>query len=160
MVARESVFKLESSYIETCIVHKLLEDTHEVSIAKTKTNQPVPVQQSGWAFEGVRMPRSVLQINIEDVRALEHHSPDARSISIQQGICFQKLTMFGKFLQFVRATRQHVWTMSSLCKTSGRLDNTSGRYLVIQITPDFCSIAERISVKIVRTLGQAVRTQT
>jgi hypothetical protein len=47
MVAGQSVFKLESSYIETFTVHKLLEDTHEVSIAKTKTNQPVPVQPSG-----------------------------------------------------------------------------------------------------------------
>jgi hypothetical protein len=40
-------------------VHKLLEDTHEVSIAKTKTNQSVPVQLFGRAFEGVRTPRSV-----------------------------------------------------------------------------------------------------
>jgi hypothetical protein len=38
MVAGQSVFKLESSYIETFTVHKLLEGTHEVSIAKTKTN--------------------------------------------------------------------------------------------------------------------------
>jgi hypothetical protein len=47
MVAGQSVFKLESSYIETSTAHKLLEDTHEVSITKTKTNQPVPVQPSG-----------------------------------------------------------------------------------------------------------------
>jgi hypothetical protein len=31
MVAGQSVFKLESSYIEIFIVHKLLEDTHEAS---------------------------------------------------------------------------------------------------------------------------------
>jgi hypothetical protein len=88
MVARQSVFKLESSYIETFTIYKLLEDTHKVSIAKTKTNQPVPMQPSGQAFEGVWMPRSVLQINIEHVRTLEQHCPDARSISIQQGVCF------------------------------------------------------------------------
>jgi hypothetical protein len=42
---------LESSYIETFTVHKLLADNHEVSIAKTKTNQPVPAQLFGRAFE-------------------------------------------------------------------------------------------------------------
>jgi hypothetical protein len=65
------VFKSESSFIQTSTVHKLLEDIHEESIAKNKSNQPVPVQPSGQAFEGVRTPRSVLQINIEDVRTLE-----------------------------------------------------------------------------------------
>jgi hypothetical protein len=160
MVAGQSVFKLESSYIETFTVHKLLEDTHEMSIAKTKTNQPVPVQPSGRAFEGIWTPRSVLQINIEDIRTSEQHRLDARSISIQQGVCSQKSTLFGKFLQSVRTTRQHVRTMSSLCKPSGRLGNTSGRYPVIQITPEFRLNAERISVKTVWTLGQAVQTQT
>jgi hypothetical protein len=80
----QSIFKLESSYIETFTDHKLLEDTHEVSIAKTKINQPVPV--SGRAFEGFRTPCSVLHLNIEDVRTSEQHCPDARSINIQQGV--------------------------------------------------------------------------
>jgi hypothetical protein len=79
---------LESSYIEIFTVHKFLEDTHEVSIAKTKTNQPVLVQPSGRAFEGVQTPRSVLQINIEEVWMSEQHRPDARSISFQQGVYF------------------------------------------------------------------------
>jgi hypothetical protein len=47
---------LESSYIETFTAHKLLEDTHEVSIAKTKINQPVPVKPSGQAFEASGRP--------------------------------------------------------------------------------------------------------
>jgi hypothetical protein len=68
MVAGQSVFKLESSYIETSTAHKLLEDTHEVSIAKTKTNRPVPVQPSGRAFESVRTPHSVLQITLKTSR--------------------------------------------------------------------------------------------
>jgi hypothetical protein len=101
----------------------------------------------------VRTPRSVLQINIEDVWTSKEHRPDARSISIQPGVCFQKSTLFGKFVQFVR-------TMSSLCKTSGRLGNMSGRYPVIQITPEFRLNVGRILVKTVWTLGQAVRTQT
>jgi hypothetical protein len=67
-------------------------------LAKSKTKQPVPVQPFGRAFEGVRMPRSVLQINIEDVRTSEQHRPDDRSIIIQQGVLFQKLTLFGKSL--------------------------------------------------------------
>jgi hypothetical protein len=58
-------------------------------------------------------PRSVLQINIEDFRTSEQHRPDARSISIQQGVCFQKSTLFEKSLQAVRTTWQHVRAMSS-----------------------------------------------
>jgi hypothetical protein len=60
------VFKSESSYIQN--LHKLLEDIREESITKTQTNQPVPVQPSGRAFEGIRTLRSVLQINIEEVQ--------------------------------------------------------------------------------------------
>jgi hypothetical protein len=38
------------------------------------------MQPSGRAFEGVQTPRSVLQINIEDVRTSEQHHPDVRAI--------------------------------------------------------------------------------
>jgi hypothetical protein len=86
---------------------------------------------------GVRTPRSVLQIKIEDVRKFEQHRPDARSISIQEGVCFQKSTLFGKSLQSVRTTRQHVRMMFSICRPSGRLGNTSGRYPVVQINSRF-----------------------
>jgi hypothetical protein len=61
----------------------------------------------------VRMPCSVLQINIEDVWMSEQHCPDTRSISIQQEVVFQKSTLFEKSLQAVRTTRQHVRTISS-----------------------------------------------
>jgi hypothetical protein len=140
---RKTVFKSESSYIQTSIVHKLLEVIHEESFAKTKTNQLVPVQPSGRAFEGVRTPRSVLQINIEDVRTSDQHRLDAQSISILQGVYFQKSTLFGKYLQSVRTTRHHVRTMSCIWKPSGRLNNTSGRYPLVQIPPEFRLYAER-----------------
>jgi hypothetical protein len=68
--------------------HKLLKDVHEESLQNSRQKQPTPVQQSRRAFECFRTPRSVLQINIEDVRMSEQHRPNARSISIQQGICF------------------------------------------------------------------------
>jgi hypothetical protein len=45
--------------------HKLLEDVHEESFHNSKPNQPVPVQPSGRAFEGVRTPRNVLQITMK-----------------------------------------------------------------------------------------------
>jgi len=119
----QTVFKSKSSYIQTSTVHKLLEDIHEESITKYMTNQPVPGQPSGQAVEVVWTPRSVLQINVEDVRTTEQHRLDARSISIQQGVVFQKLTLFGKSMQSVRTTQQHVRTMSSICRPSGRLGN-------------------------------------
>jgi len=82
-------------------------------LAKSKTKHLVPVQPSGRAFEGVQTPSSVLHINIEDVWTSEQHRPDARSFSIQQGVWFQKSTLFGKSLQAVQTTWQHVRTMSS-----------------------------------------------
>jgi len=98
---------------KTITDHKLLKDVHEESLQNPRQKQPVPVQPSGRAFECVRTPRSVLQINIEDVRTSEQHCPDVQSIRIQQGVCFQKSTLFGKSLQAIRTTWQHVQTMSS-----------------------------------------------
>jgi hypothetical protein len=98
---------------KTITNHKLLEDVHEESLQNPTQKQPIPVQPSRRAFEGVRTPRSVSQINIEDVRTSEQHYPDARSISIQQGVYFQKSTLFGKSLQAVRTMWQHIRTMSS-----------------------------------------------
>jgi len=92
--------------------HKLLKDVHEESLQNPRQKQLVPVQPSERVFEGVRTPRSILQINIKDVRTSEQHRPDARSINIQQGVCFQKSTLFGKSLQAVRTTWQHIRTMS------------------------------------------------
>lgn len=69
---------------KTIIDHKLLTDVHEESLQNQRQKQPVPVQPFGRAFEGVRTPRSVLQINIEDVQMSEQHRPDAKSISIQR----------------------------------------------------------------------------
>jgi hypothetical protein len=114
--------------------HKLLEDVHEESLQNPRQKQPNPVKLSGRAFEDVRTPRSVLQINIEDVRMSEKHCLDARSINIQQGVCFQKSTLFGKSLQAVR------------------MISSSSEY------SEFRSYPERILVKTVWTLGQAVRT--
>jgi hypothetical protein len=62
---------LESSCFQTVFKsklltdQKLLEDVHEVSVQIPKPNQPVPVQPSGRAFEGIRMPRSVLQVKMK-----------------------------------------------------------------------------------------------
>jgi hypothetical protein len=86
------------------------------------------------------MPHSVLQKNIEDIRTSEQHRPNARLISIQQGVCFQKSTLFGKSLQAVRTTWQHIRMMSSSLEYS-RVPFEHGKDLA----------------KTVRTLGQAVR---
>jgi len=98
---------------KTITDHKLLKDVHEESLQNPRQKQPVPMQPFGRAFECVRTPHSVIQINIEDVWTSEQHYSDIRSISIQQGVCFQKSTLFGKSLQTVRTTWQHVRTISS-----------------------------------------------
>jgi hypothetical protein len=56
--------------------------------------------------------------NDEDVRTLEQHRPDARSIMVQHGVGFQKSTLFGNSLQAVQTTWQHVRTMSSISEYS------------------------------------------
>jgi len=56
--------------------------------------------------------------NDEDVGTLEQHRPDARSIIVQHGVEFQKSTLFGKSLQAVRTTWQHVWMMSNISEYS------------------------------------------
>jgi hypothetical protein len=98
---------------KTITDHKLLKDVHEESLQNPRQKQLVPVQPSGRAFEDVWTPRSVSQINIEDAWTSKQHRSDARSISIQQSVCFQKLTLFRKSLQAVWTTWQHVRTMSS-----------------------------------------------
>jgi hypothetical protein len=82
---------------KTITDHELLKDVHEESLQNPRQKQPVPVQLSGAD-------------NDEAVRMSEQHRPDARSISIQQGVGFQKLTLLG-----------------SLYKPFGRRGNTSGR---------------------------------
>jgi len=95
-------------------------------LAKSKPNQPVPVQPSGRPFEGVQTPLSVQQLYVEDVRKIEQHCPDARSISIQQGVGFQKSTLLG-----------------SLCKPSRRHGNMLGRCPAFQNILVFSSNATR-----------------
>jgi hypothetical protein len=56
--------------------------------------------------------------NDEDVRTSEQHRPDARSISIQKWVGFQKSILFGKSLQAVRTTWQQVRRMSSISEYS------------------------------------------
>jgi hypothetical protein len=83
------------------------------------------VQPSGRAFEGVWTPLSVQQFYVEDVQTTEQHCLNARSISIKQGVGFQKSTLLG-----------------SLYKPSGRRGNKSGRCPAFQNIPVFHSNAE------------------
>jgi hypothetical protein len=65
-------------------------------------------------------------------------TPSGRSVNqYSTRSLFSKSTLFGKSLQSVWTTRQHVRTMYSICKPSERLNNTSGRYLVVQINSRF-----------------------
>jgi hypothetical protein len=72
------------------------------------------------------MPLSVQQLYFEDVWMTEQHRPDARLISIQQGVGFQKSTLLG-----------------SLCKSSVRRGNMSGHCLAFQNISVFSSNAIR-----------------
>jgi hypothetical protein len=61
---------------KTITDHKLLKDVHEESLQNPRQKQQVPVQPFGRVLEDVRTPRSVSQINIEDVQTSEQHRPD------------------------------------------------------------------------------------
>jgi len=112
-------------------------------LAKSKTKQPVPVQPSGRAFEGVRMTRNVLQITMKT--------------SGRQSITVRTLgqSLFNTELDF--RSRHY---LGSLYKPSGRRGNTFGWCPVFQNTPEIRSNVEMILAKTVRTLGQAVWTWT
>jgi hypothetical protein len=89
---------------KTITNQKLLKDVHEESLQNPRQNSQFLYNRPDEAFE--------------DVRTSEQHRPDARSISIQQGVGFQKSTLFGKSLQAVRTTWQHVRLMSSISEYS------------------------------------------
>jgi hypothetical protein len=97
---------------------KLLEDVHEESLQIPKPNQPVPVQPSGRAFEGIQTPRSVLQITM---KTSEHQSNTFQTLGqslFKHEDRFQKSKLIGKFLQAIRMTWQHVRTLSSILEYS------------------------------------------
>jgi hypothetical protein len=132
-------------------------------IANSKANQPVPMQPSRRAFEGFRTPVSVQQFYVEYVRTTEQHHPDARSISIQQGVGFQKSTLLGNLYKPSGRRRsisiqqgvgfQKSTLVGSLYKPFGRRGNTSRQCPVFQNIPEFHSNSEKILAKTVRTLG-------
>jgi hypothetical protein len=126
---------------KTITDHKLLEDVHEESLQNPRQKQPVPVQPSGRALKASGRP-------------VVSHRYTLKSSERQSNIV-QTLgqSVFNKESDF---RSRHC--LGSLCKTSRRRGNTSGRCPVVQNIPEFCSNVERILAKIVRTLGQAVRT--
>jgi hypothetical protein len=144
-----SVFNSESSCIQTMIKsktitdHKLLKDVHEESLQNQRQKQPVPVQPSGRAFEGVRTLLSVQQITM---KLFGCQSNTVRTLG---------QSVFNKEFDF---RIRHC--LGSLCKPSRRRGNTSERCPIVQNIPEFLSNAERILAKTVRTLGQVVRTRT
>jgi len=108
------------------------------------------VQPSGRAFEGVRTPRSVLQINIEDVRTSDQHRLDAflEVDTVWEVSAIRPDDSASRpdnvlYLQTVQTTQQYVRTISSSSDTS-RIMSVHGKVLA----------------NTVRTLGQVVRTQT
>jgi hypothetical protein len=105
---------------------KLLEDVHEESLQIPKPNQPVPVQLSRRAFEGVQTPSSVLQITM---KTSGHQNNTFRT---------QGQSLFNTKLDF----RSRHW-LGSLCKPSRWRGNTSGSCPVFQNILVFHSNAER-----------------
>jgi hypothetical protein len=147
VLTRWLVFNSEYSCIQTMIKsktiidHKLLKDVHEEFLQNPRQKQSVPVQLSRRAFEGFWTPLSVQQIM---VKTSGRQSNTVRTLG---------QSVFNKELDF--KSRHY---LGSLCKPFGQHGNTFGRCLVFQNIPKFHSNTERILAKIVRTLGQAVRT--
>jgi len=87
-------------------------------LAYSKPNQPVLVQPSGASLWRSPDALQCLADYVEDVRTTEQHRPETRTIIIQYGVRFQKLTLFEKSLQVVRTMWQHVRTLSSISEFS------------------------------------------
>jgi hypothetical protein len=86
----------------------------------------VPVQLSGWAFEGVRMPRSVQQIMLKTSGRQSNTVQTLGQSVFKYGVGFQKSTLLG-----------------SLYKPSERRGNTSGHCPAFQNISVFRSNVER-----------------
>jgi hypothetical protein len=97
--------------------HKLLGDVHEQSLQNPRQNSWFLCNRRTGLWKRLDAPQCPAD-NDEDARMSEQHRPDARSISIQQGVGFKKSTLFGKSLQAVRTTWQHVRAMSSILEYS------------------------------------------
>jgi hypothetical protein len=142
-----SVFNSESPCIHTMIKsktitdHKLLKDVHEESLQNPRQKQPVPVQPSGRAFEGIRTLLSVQQITMK---------PSGRQSNTVRTL---GQPVFNKEFDF---RSRHC--LGSLCKPFGRRGSTSGQCPVVQNIPEFRSNVERILAKTIRTLSHDVRT--
>jgi hypothetical protein len=95
-------------------------------LANSKPNQLVPVQPFGRAFEGVRTPRSVLQITM---KTSGRQSNTVRTLG---------QSLFNTKFDF----RSRHW-LGSLCKPSGQSGNTSGHCPSFQNIPVFHSNATR-----------------
>jgi hypothetical protein len=93
---------------KTTTDHKVLKDVHEESLQNSRQKQPVPVQLSGQAFEGVQMLLTVQQITMKMSRR--------QSNTVQT----PGQSVFNKELDL---RSQHC--LGSLCKPSGRRGNTS-----------------------------------
>jgi hypothetical protein len=129
------------SFHAMCMVTSFEEDVHEDSMQFLKSEQSVPVQPSGRAFEGVRTPLSVQQITMK---------MSGRQSNTVRTLC---QSVFNKELGF---RSRHC--LGRLCKPSRRRGNTSARCPVFQKISEFRSNAERILAKTVWKLSQAVRT--
>jgi hypothetical protein len=93
---------------KTMTDHKLLQDVNEESMQNPRQKQPVLVQLSGRAFEGVQTPLNVQQIMM---KTSGRQSNTVRTLG---------QSVFNKELDF---RSQH--NLGSLCKPSRRRGNTS-----------------------------------
>jgi len=73
---------------------------------------------SGQALEGVQMPCSVIQINIEDVRTSEQHCPDARSIKYSTRRWISEVDTVWEVSARLPDDVETVWKMSSISEYS------------------------------------------
>jgi len=83
-------------------------------LAISKSDQPVPVQPSGWAFEG--FPDALQCLEASVLNTSEQHRPDTRS-------------SYPKFYTELAFSRH---CLGSFCKTSRQCGNTSRHYPAFQ----------------------------
>jgi len=131
----QSVFKLESSYIKTFTAHKLLEDTHEVSIAKIqdksvsscetvrtslwrRPNAPHCPTNKHWRRPDVRATPSEPSVNKYSTRSLFSEIDTVWEVSAIRPDDSATHPDDVQYLQTVRTTWQHVQMISSKSNNS------------------------------------------
>jgi len=155
---------MDSVYFKPCALSQVSRRCSWRSHAKSKSASRFLCNSPDRPLKASRCPIVFRSLSVEDVQTIGQHRPDARSSfsNFYMELDFS-WHLFGKFLQDVRTTWQHVRTLPSVPEYSGfPLRTPKGLIVKTVRTWSYfrknCAILERRSQKTIWTRLSSVRT--